>query len=182
MPGTHASTHTHMLVRTRVCARTQKQQCARIHDITLHVVPLDQSGLQVPGAGAYSPKGTRFEQVKRIKGGTLLEKDGQSYIEKVVKRTKDIPGPLDTAFQVPRENLGGRFSKSNVPSNVDLLCRESQKIPGPGTYKTKAGHKRRFTSFTKSALMTNIEKLAIASGKIPGPGAYGEGNRWKSSV
>jgi len=130
---------------------------------------------KVPGAGAYTPKGTRFEQVKRIKGGKILETDGQTFIDQAAKRATDIPGPLDTAFEIPRDRSGGRFSTSNVPSNVDLLCRESKKIPGPGSYKVKAGHKRRFTSFSKSAPITIIDKLAIDSGKIPGPGAYGEG-------
>lgn len=104
----------------------------------------------------------------------MLETDGQTFVDQAAKRSRNIPGPLDTAFAIPRDKSGGRFSTSKVPSNVDLLCRESKKIPGPGSYKLKAGHKRRFTAFSKSAPITIIDKLAIASGKIPGPGAYGE--------
>jgi len=159
---------------TRTCDHAQKLQCAQVCAGT-HRCAIPPPVTQVPGAGAYTPKGTRFEQVKRIKGGKILETDGQTFIDQAAKRATDIPGPLDTAFEIPRDRSGGRFSTSNVPSNVDLLCRESKKIPGPGSYKVKAGHKRRFTSFSKSAPITIIDKLAIDSGKIPGPGAYGEG-------
>jgi hypothetical protein len=129
---------------------------------------------KVPGSGTYSPRGTYKEpgDTKRIRGGLMLQTDGQTFVDQAARRARDIPGPLDTVYQPPRNTAGNTFSSSVVPSNVDVLCREARKIPGPGMYKPKAGHLRKFTSFTKSAPQTEIDKLAKRASKVPGPGAY----------
>jgi len=65
---------------------------------------------QVPGAGAYTPLGTRTEQVKKVRGGLFLQKDGQSFVDQAARRARDIPGPLGLSFTIstPTLLLSGR--------------------------------------------------------------------------
>ena len=49
---------------------------------------------QVPAPGEYTPLGTRTEQVRRVRGGLFLQKDGQTFVDQAARRARDIPGPL----------------------------------------------------------------------------------------
>jgi hypothetical protein len=49
----------------------------------------------------------------------MLQKDGQSFVDKEVARTRDIPSALDTAGSIHAKLTSGcKFSNSVVPSNV----------------------------------------------------------------
>ena len=50
--------------------------------------------MQVPAPGDYTPLGTRTEQVRRVRGGLFLQKDGQTFVDQAARRARDIPGPL----------------------------------------------------------------------------------------
>ena len=68
----------------------------------------------------YDPVGTmRQPGEARVKGGHMLQKDGQSFVDKEVARTRDIPSALDTAGSIHAKLTSGcKFSNSVVPSNV----------------------------------------------------------------
>ena len=70
------------------------------------------------------------------KGFKIGDENPMGYIEIVVNRAKQIPGPNAYGFaDYPKKMKAVKFSDANVPSDVEWIMRRSREVPAADAYQ-----------------------------------------------
>ncbi len=129
----------------------------------------------MPGPGAYSIPTTIGGDGKGFKIG---DENPMGYIEIVVNRAKQIPGPNAYGFaDYPKKMKAVKFSDANVPSDVEWIMRRSREVPAADAYQNGNAFKSDTPAFSMGNFKpkSDIDWIMARSASTPGPSDYYEG-------
>ena len=106
-------------------------------------------------------------------GGKISEANPKSYIDWVVYRSRDMPGPARYNPKLRVSSQGVNISDASPKSELEEIIHRSKQIPGPMRYSPKLLPGASFTTKISDANpKSEIDWVIARSSKIPGPADY----------
>ena len=162
------------LNRAVVAERAKDRKSALINSHTLKgSTPIERNIM--PGPGAYTLPSTIGGKGKGFK---VSDANPLGYIDLVVNRAKQVPGPNAYGFaDYPKRMKAVKFSDANVPSDVEWIMRRSREQPGPDEYQNTMKFKSDTPAFSMGNFKpkSDVDWIMARSAMVPGPADYYEG-------
>ena len=109
----------------------------------------------------------------RSGGGKISEARPKSYIDWVVYRGRELPGPARYFPKVPHISPGVNISDANSKSELEQIIHRSRMTPGPSAYSPKLLPGASFTTKISDANpKSDVDWIIARSSQIPGPADY----------